>query len=73
MSTIYIIHIAENNKINLIFGYEDSMELFTTIIILNYEIDDTRDSTTLVLRLIDTHIRLCKLEGSDPSNINLNF
>ena len=42
MSTIYIIYLAKNNKINLIFGYEGSMELFTTIIMLNYEIDYTR-------------------------------
>ena len=45
--------IAENHRINLIFGYEDSMELFTTIIMLNYEIDGTRDNSTLLLCMLD--------------------
>ena len=45
-----LLDIGKNHKINLIFGYENSiMELFTTIIILIYEIDDTRDTSALFL------------------------
>ena len=47
-----IIHIAENHKVKLIFGDKNSMESFTTIIILKNEIDQTRDNSTLLLRLI---------------------
>ena len=57
----------------LIFGYENSMELFTTIIILKYEIDDTRDNSTTLLRLIDAHILMHMCEASDLSTINFNF
>ena len=53
---VYIIHIADNHKANLIFGYENSMELFTNIKIFKYEIDDTRDNSTFLLRLIDARI-----------------
>ena len=49
------------------------MELFTTIIILKYEIGDTRDNSTLLLRLIDARIPMCMCEASDLRNINLNF
>ena len=58
---------------NLIFGYENSMELFTTIIIVKYKIDNTLDYSTILLRLIYAHIRMCMCEASDLSNINLNF
>ena len=51
---VYIIH--ENHKANLIFGYENSMELFTNIKIFKYEINDTRDNSTHLLMLIDAHI-----------------
>ena len=53
---IDITHLAENHKINLIFDYENSMELFTIVIILEYVIGDTRDNSSLLLRLIDAHI-----------------
>ena len=70
---IRLSYIQENHKVNLIFGYENSVELFTTIIILKYNIDDTLDNSTILLRLIDAHIRICMCKAFDLSNINLNF
>ena len=60
-----ILYLAENHKINLIFGYENCMELFTTITILKYEIGDTMNKSALLLRLIDAHIRMRMCEASD--------
>ena len=55
MSTRYHTYSFKNTKLASFF-YEDSMELFTTIRILNYEIDDARDNSTFLLRSIDAHI-----------------